>query len=98
MRRTSEGVGRELVLVRAYHIKDDELLAARYAARDGSFEVWPPQALFKTPPFSLNGFDIAPDGKRFLFRVPLPGQPTSDEIHVRLNGFDELRGSPGEAH
>ena len=81
------GVTREL-----FFIKGGDLMAARYAARDASFEVEPPQRLFPAP---NAGFDVAADGKRFLFFVPLPGQATSGEIHVRLNGFEELQASPG---
>ena len=67
-------------------------MAARYAVHDGSFEVEPPQRLFPAP---STGFDVAADGKRFLFFAPLPGQATSDEIQIRLNGFEELQASPG---
>ena len=81
------GVTREL-----FFIKGGDLMAARYAAGDASFEVEPPKRLFPAP---SEAFDVAADGKRFLFFVPLPGQATSGEVHVRLNGFEELQTSPG---
>ena len=75
-----------------FFLKGGDLMAARYAARDASFEVKPPQRLFPAP---STGFDVAADGKGFLFFVPLPGQATSGEIHVRLNEFEELEAPPG---
>ena len=75
-----------------FFIKGDELMAARSASRGESFEVEPPRALFKTPSAS---FDVSADGRRFLFFLPLAGQAMSDEIHVRLDGFEELRNPTG---
>ncbi len=67
-------------------------MAARSASRGESFEMEPPRALFKAPSAS---FDVSADGRRFLFFLPLAGQAMSDEIHVRLNGFEELRNPTG---
>ena len=77
-----------------FFIQGGDLMAARYAVHDASFEVEPPQRLFPAP---SKGFDATADGTRFLFSVPVPGQSTSDEIHVRLNGFDELQAPAAQA-
>jgi len=85
---------RELVF-----IKGEDLMAVRYSEHGAAFEIETPQRLFETPrmPASRVGFEVAADGKRFLFFVPLPGQVTSDEIHVKLNGFDELKEKVSQA-
>jgi hypothetical protein len=81
-----------------FFVQGDQLMAAPYGERNGSFEVGTPQRLFDAPQMAAHivSYDVAADGKRFLFLVPLPGQAMGDEIHVRLNGFDELQASPGE--
>ena len=75
-----------------FFIKGEELMGVRHGERGASFEIETPKPLFVTPrmPASRVGFEVAADGKRFLFFVPLPGQVTSDEIHVEANGFKEL--------
>ncbi len=87
------GATREL-----FFIKDGGLMAVRHPERGVAFEIETPQRLFETPrmPASPVGFEVAADGKRFLFFVPLPGQVTSDEIHVKVNGFEELQALPGD--
>jgi dipeptidyl aminopeptidase/acylaminoacyl peptidase len=82
-----------------FFVKDGGLMAVRHSERGAAFEIETPQPLFETPriPASRVGFEVAGDGKRFLFFVPLPGQVTSDEIHVKVNGFEQLQASPGEA-
>jgi dipeptidyl aminopeptidase/acylaminoacyl peptidase len=84
-----------------FFVKDEELMAVRLRARGESFEVEPPRALFtvprgagrsgSSPPASGVRFDTSADGRSFLFLLPLEGQSQRDEIHVRLNGFEELK-------
>ena len=67
-------------------------MASSYTIRDGQFEFDPPRRLFEAPQVAAKvvQYDVAADGARFLFLVPLEQAQVGEEIHVRLNGFDEL--------
>ena len=53
-----------------------------------------PVALFEHPAGVVQGYDVSPDGRRFVFigqraRTEIEDQPR--EIHVVLNWFEELK-------
>ena len=40
---------------------------------------------------AIEGYDVAPNGTKFLMLKPVPGESQRPELHVILNWFDELR-------
>jgi len=83
-----------------FFIEGDELMTLRYAASHEAFEMERRESLFQVPRLATSevatsevAFDVAPDGSRFLFFVPLSEHAMGDQIHVRLDGFEELRSS-----
>ena len=68
--------GKELYYVAA----DGRLMAVDVAAGPG-FQASAPKVLFQLPALSTNltfqSWDVSPDGKRFLFPVPVSGQDTT---------------------
>jgi hypothetical protein len=40
---------------------------------------------------SVSGYDISPDGRRFLMVQPAQTAPPATEIHIALNWFEELK-------
>ena len=76
-----------------FFIQGGQVMASGYTARNGSFEFEAPRRLFDAPQVAAHvvRYDVAADGRRFLFLLPLQQKPGSEEVHVRLNGFDELR-------
>jgi eukaryotic-like serine/threonine-protein kinase len=58
-----------------YYLAPDRKLMAVEIATDSVFLAGAPKALFQTPPHSavtahLQSWELAPDGKRFLFSAP----------------------------
>ncbi len=53
-----------------------------------------PKVLFDIPkvasPQNFGGYDVRPDGQRFVFAIPLE-EPRPREIRVVLNWFEELK-------
>jgi hypothetical protein len=52
-----------------------------------------PRPLVDMPPQHLTsrGYDISPDGKRFLIMIETGEDPSPTEIHITLNWFEELK-------
>ena len=92
--------GRELYylgLPDAARPSDVRLFAVGFAAT-APVGIGQPRLLFETPRLvvtttPLRGYDIAPDGRRFLFlqRPDTPPAPFPCEMHVVLNWFEELK-------
>jgi len=77
-----------------FYVEAGRLKSLGYEVRAGAF-----RAAAATTLFELGGltttFDVAPDGRRFLFLARPPGSTDRDVIRVVLNGFEELRvGAP----
>ncbi len=75
--------GREL-----FYRNGGKLMAVKTELGD-AFHADVPQILFDRP--YLPGFDVSPDGKRFLMMRIAPQQSAPFEIHVVVNWFEELR-------
>ncbi len=75
--------GKELVFLSF----DREVMSSEFKLT-GEPEFGPPSVLFKMPlsfrpmALSVSGFDVSPDGRKFLV---LAGKPVSDPLHVILN-------------
>jgi hypothetical protein len=80
-----------------FFIEGDDLMTLSYAASHQAFELERRESLFQVPRLATSEvpFDVAPDGRRFLFSLPLSGHAMGDQIHVSLDGFEELRSSNG---
>jgi serine/threonine protein kinase len=75
-----------------FFVHDGALKAVDYTEREGSFDSGAPTTLFDVPrPFSRNWFEIAPDGRRFLFRQLLDEAAAEPAIRVAVNGIAELQ-------
>ena len=61
-----------------------------YEVRGDGFRAVAPRALFELGRLRPV-FDVAPDGKRFLFSAATGERAGRDVIRVVLNGFDVLR-------
>jgi protein kinase-like protein/WD40 repeat protein len=73
-----------------FYVEAGWLKALAYDVREGVFRPGAATSLFELG--RLNpAFDVAPDGRRFLFFAPSSAAPNHDVIRVVLNGFDELR-------
>jgi hypothetical protein len=63
-------------------------------ATTGAFKAGTPRTLFEgrfvRGPNAAAGYDVAADG-RFLMVQPLHADPTTNQIHVVLNWFQELQ-------
>jgi hypothetical protein len=56
-----------------------------------SFRAGTPQMLFQEEGYA-NGYDVSPDGKRFLMiKAPAPTQGSATQATIVLNWFEELR-------
>ena len=75
--------GREL-----FYRNDQELMAVEVET-EPDFQVQTPRVLFEAS-FRLGHYDVAPDGQRFLFVVPVEGL-APDQINVVLNWAEELK-------
>ena len=75
--------GREL-----FYRNGQELMAVEVETEPG-FEAQTPRSLFEAS-FRLGQYDVAPDGQRFLFVVPVGGS-APDQINVVLNWAEELK-------
>ena len=73
-----------------FYVEAGRLKAAPYEVRGGAFRAGAPKALFELGRLRPS-FDIAPDGKRFLFLAATGERAGRDVIRVVLNGFDMLR-------
>jgi hypothetical protein len=60
-----------------------------------AFVAGAPRLLFEgrytLPLQGVAGYDVSPDGPRFLLVQPMHPDPPTNQIHVVLNWFDELR-------
>ena len=75
-----------------FFLHEDQLMAAHFEDRGAALVVAAPRPLLTAPQVAPGQvvFDATADGKRFLFLVPKKDPPTGDEIHVRLDGFEQL--------
>jgi eukaryotic-like serine/threonine-protein kinase len=76
-----------------YITPDGRMMSAPiHAAADGGIEPGPPQVLFQTRPVpkTWNLYDVAPDGQRFLFNMPLEWT-SANPITVITNWTEKLR-------
>jgi len=73
-----------------FYIEAGMFKALTYSVKGGAFQPARATTLFDLGPLGTD-FDVAPDGRRFLFLKNISGQPDHDVVRVVLNGFDELR-------
>jgi hypothetical protein len=66
------------------------LRALAYEVQAGVFRLGTATTLFELGRLGAR-FEVAPDGRRFLFFERSSASPDLDVIRVVLNGFDELR-------
>jgi hypothetical protein len=72
-----------------FYVSADGKLMAVPVSHGATFQAGVPESLFKIPPDS--GFDVAPDGQRFLIAAPVQGQgQASPPISVVLNWTAEF--------
>jgi len=69
------------------------LMTARVSTADGVFRWEPAQTLFDVPD-RMGPYAVAPDGERFLVKIPNP-ESEIGEIHVVLNWFEVLKALEG---
>jgi serine/threonine-protein kinase len=74
-----------------FFVEEGRLKVVAYEVRAGAFRPSAATTLFELGQLTTR-FDVAPDGRRFLFLVRPPGSPDRDVIRVVLNGFEELGG------
>ena len=55
----------------------------------------PPQHV-RSSGVTSSGYDISPDGERFLIMIDTGEDPSPTEIHITLNWFEELERLTGE--
>jgi len=80
-----------------FYVEEGRLKALGYEVRGGVFRPATATTLFELGDLTSR-YDVAPDGRRFLFLARSPGSPDRDVIRVILDGFDELRGrAPAQA-
>jgi serine/threonine-protein kinase len=73
-----------------FYVEQGRLKAVAYEVRGGGFRALAPTTLFELGRLRPV-FDVAPDGKRFLFLAATGERAGRDVIRVVLNGFDVLR-------
>ncbi len=71
------------------YLQGGKLVAARWEGSDTGFRLLTPVSLFDAPP-GMRSFDVAADGQRFLFQLPVAGRTPRPEVRVRTDGFAEL--------
>ena len=74
-----------------FYVEAGRLKALAYEVRAGAFRPVAATTLFELGGLTTT-FDVAPDGRRFLFLARPDAAPDHDVIRVVLNGFEELRG------
>ena len=78
-----------------FYLNGDKLMEADVTATTTAFSVSKPQALFEgryaTDPTGIGPFDVSPDGRRFLRIQPTELDPPTNQIHVVINWFTELK-------
>ncbi len=74
-----------------FYVEAGRLKALAYEVRAGAFRPVAATTLFELRGLTTT-FDVAPDGRRFLFLARPDATPDHDVIRVVLNGFEELRG------
>jgi hypothetical protein len=80
-----------------FYVEEGRLMALGYEVRGGVFRPATATTLFELGDLTSR-YDVAPDGRRFLFLARSPGSPDRDVIRVILDGFEELRGrAPAQA-
>jgi hypothetical protein len=73
-----------------FYVETGRLKAVAWEMRDGGFRAGAPTTLFELGRLRPV-FDVAPDGKRFLFLAATGEHAGRDVIRVVLNGFEMLR-------
>jgi dipeptidyl aminopeptidase/acylaminoacyl peptidase len=73
-----------------YYIRGDTLMVAPYRLEGDELLAGSPRPLVDMPP-QHRGYDISPDGERFLILIDTGEDPSPTEIHVTLNWFEELK-------
>jgi len=73
-----------------FYVETGRMKAMAYEVRGGAFQAGAAKALFELGRLRPV-FDVASDGKRFLFLAATGDQAGRDVIRVVLNGFDMLR-------
>jgi Tol biopolymer transport system component len=71
-----------------FYVEAGRLKALGYEVHGGAFRPGTATTLFELGDLTSQ-YDVAPDGRRFLFLARSPGAPDRDVIRVILNGFDE---------
>ena len=81
--------GREL-----FYLNGDRMMAVEITTAP-TFRAGTPRLLFEgryvVSPTSVAAYDVASDGQRFLRVQPMHPDPPSNQIHVVLNWFEELK-------
>jgi len=81
--------GREL-----FYRNGPEMMAVDVASQPG-FSAGKPRVLFTGPYLSITAttpsYDVSPDGQRFLMMKPNEQQPSSNQINIVQNWFEELK-------
>jgi hypothetical protein len=79
-----------------FFIREGTLRVVGYAVSSGVVRTGRPSTLFAIPRgFIYDGFEVSPDARRFLFRVPLEGASAPSGIRVVVDGFAELARESG---
>ena len=76
-----------------YYVLGDEIMAVGYRVVGAEFRAGTPRALVELPEGHLTSvwaLDVSPDGKRFLLAVDTGEDPSSTELHVTTNWYEEL--------
>ena len=77
-----------------FYIEQRQLKAVGFEVHEGAFRAGAATTLFRLERL-MDGFEVAPDGERFLFRKLTDEGFGRDVIRVVLNGFDLLRAEAG---
>ena len=81
--------GREL-----FYLNGDKMMAVEITTTP-AFKAGTPRLLFegryRPGPTDVAGYDVTSDGQRFLRVQPVHPDPPTNQIHVVLNWFEELR-------
>jgi len=75
-----------------FFVRDGALMSVRYGGDGDLFDAGAPTRLFAVPGhFSVDQFDVSPDGSRFLFRQLVDEAAAEPAIRVATNGLAELQ-------
>ncbi len=86
-----------------YYVRGDTLMVVTYELDEEKLRAGSPSPLVDLPPqhvrssgVTSSGYDISPDGERFLIMIDTGEDPSPTEIHITLNWFEELERLTGE--